>query len=1187
MINNLNVNCLMKKSLLSILAIAALLTGCTREQNVETSIPHGKRIVTIQADITQTKTTVTDAGLYSWSENETIGVVERDGDEVISFSIEDAEKGLFTGTLTAGKDPVFAVSPAAFVSNAVESGGDIEYDITLDNIDNYVPGTTNAIMVAEYAGTDGDEYKFHFTHAAALVKVRVENVPVGTAKVKLTLDKNITGIWADLTSTNPVLGEDTELGEPSLTLTLKKAVTNPNTSADYYFPVPCNTYTSFQFELLNADGDRIKGMKKTGLNIPLDAADLFLAPTITLEPVEIVKGAEWTYTFTKKEFSSLSSATLTNVESVSKDWTLDGEYTTSGYYGYDGTKGQQFGSGSDPFSSLILTSDSGVDGIEDVVINTSGASSIKATVSVSVAGTTFIIKGSDPAEDSADLTATATEYTFTSPDGKLYAGDIVISYENSSSKAIYLKSISLNPDTRIDPELSYSTDAYNVVASSAFETPVLSAVEGFDGTVTYAIGGEDDPDVASVNAETGAVTIGAKAGTVIVTASFAGNANYKPDSASYTITVGQATLTVTDPTPAKAECADGATVSFTVTSNVEWSASTDDNATISSISPDGAQNPSADPITVTVTFAANTGNERQAIVNVRPTNQTAYSGLNEAVMVTQKEYTEDVYYEKVKSAPSDWSGEYLMICENENKVLSEISTTSTKYGIGADVTISNDLINASGLDDYKITIAKATGNGSGYTLAFTNGYLNWTSGNSLNVNNSESNNTRWTITAGATTGNWIIANVADDNRVIWYNTGSPRFACYTDKTESTSGYAPIQLYKLQKDLYDIIIDGNIENGSVSATPSGSQAEGTNISLTATPAPGYVLDEWYVYKTGDESTKVTVTSNSFTMPAYGVTVSASFVSVPTISVDESAISGVVAAGVSATKDNVYELLNGAADGQVVIDCDGTVVTEATKGSNGAINYTVAPNTGAARDGFITVKYGSEAAHVITVSQVAATYVLTLNATNGTVSASVGGSQVSSGASIAVGAEVTLDNTPNEGYAFDSYDVYKTSDSSTKVNVSSSKFIMPDYAVTASATFAQGQEDTEVTLIIKDYAEANSWVNGTAYTSVTIDSNITATGASGGNNSKYYSSNESWRFYEGDSGTVTITASSGTIKSITFVYANGNSGVLKYGGVNKTSGTTVTINSNSAVFSVGHSSGTKNGNVQITSITVVYN
>lgn len=126
-----------------------------------------------------------------------------------------------------------------------------------------------------------------------------------------------------------------------------------------------------------------------------------------------------------------------------------------------------------------------------------------------------------------------------------------------------------------------------------------------------------------------------------------------------------------------------------------------------------------------------------------------------------------------------------------------------------------------------------------------------------------------------------------------------------------------------------------------------------------------------------------------------------------------------------------------------------------------------------------------------------------------------------------------------------------------------------------------------LSISSYATANSWVDTTRYTSIVYDSHITLTGLSNGNNSKYYSSNNSWRHYEGDSGAITITATDATLTSVTFNYSNGNSGVLKYDGVNKTSGTAVSLGgATSAEFTVGHSSGSKNGNVQITSFSVTY-
>ena len=71
----------------------------------------------------------------------------------------------------------------------------------------------------------------------------------------------------------------------------------------------------------------------------------------------------------------------------------------------------------------------------------------------------------------------------------------------------------------------------------------------------------------------------------------------------------------------------------------------------------------------------------------------------------------------------------------------------------------------------------------------------------------------------------------------------------------------------------------VTNGSISADPLYA-LQGTTINLTATPASGYEFGSWTVYKTGDANTTVAVNGNSFTMPAYPVTVSATFVLGPT-------------------------------------------------------------------------------------------------------------------------------------------------------------------------------------------------------------------------------------------------------------------------------------------------------------------
>lgn len=130
----------------------------------------------------------------------------------------------------------------------------------------------------------------------------------------------------------------------------------------------------------------------------------------------------YSYTFSEKTFSANGTIALNDVE-----WTLGGD---GGYWGHDGTKGQQFGSASKPYKEMTLST-SGIPGtITKIVINTSGASDIKGTATIKVGETLF---------GEITLTSTATGYTF---DGSAM-GEVVISYTQTSSKAIYIKSIAI------------------------------------------------------------------------------------------------------------------------------------------------------------------------------------------------------------------------------------------------------------------------------------------------------------------------------------------------------------------------------------------------------------------------------------------------------------------------------------------------------------------------------------------------------------------------------------------------------------------------------------------------------------------------------------------------------------------------------------------------------------------------
>ena len=195
------------------------------------------------------------------------------------------------------------------------------------------------------------------------------------------------------------------------------------------------------------------------------------------DPSAIEKGATWTYTFTSSQFSaSNKTATLNN-----QIWAMSG--TGGEFFSYDATKGQQFGSSNKPYSTITLASNFGnTYGIESIAINTSGASGINATVSVSVNGVAFKCGGSE----SAALTATATTYTFTSPSG-IKAGKIVVSFANNSQKAIYVKAITVNPEgTSIDPIKLVMSDV-TCTNSGEFENTLSFSWAAVDHAVGYKV----------------------------------------------------------------------------------------------------------------------------------------------------------------------------------------------------------------------------------------------------------------------------------------------------------------------------------------------------------------------------------------------------------------------------------------------------------------------------------------------------------------------------------------------------------------------------------------------------------------------------------------------------------------------------------------------------------------------------
>ena len=154
----------------------------------------------------------------------------------------------------------------------------------------------------------------------------------------------------------------------------------------------------------------------------------------------------YSYTFTEKQFSSATAKTLNGVK-----WDPETTLMSSSgskYYGYDSTKGQQFGSKSNPFKEVILkTTDNILDGVTSVSIYASGASGTDAEVSAYV--------GTSKIGTTKSLTATNTKYTFTNSAG--LRGNVKFVIKQTTSTAIYIKGMSM----KYAGETTYS-DVYSL-----------------------------------------------------------------------------------------------------------------------------------------------------------------------------------------------------------------------------------------------------------------------------------------------------------------------------------------------------------------------------------------------------------------------------------------------------------------------------------------------------------------------------------------------------------------------------------------------------------------------------------------------------------------------------------------------------------------------------------------------------
>lgn len=216
-------------------------------------------------------------------------------------------------------------------------------------------------------------------------------------------------------------------------------------------------------------------------------------------------------------------------DSQNNTWTITSDSKESVF---DKDRGIHYGTSSAAVSFIKATTSSFVGTmITKIVVNASAAGAAGAgspKVSCKVGGEAF---GGEQSLGPANAA-----YTFTG----MAKGDIeVVVSKKSTKKALYLLSVEV---TYVKSSKEFTTlsfgeglngKTYNCTVGDAFAAPTATLTPAVEGAkITYS---SDKPEVATVDASTGAVTLGTTEGTAVITASYAGNDRYEASKASYTI----------------------------------------------------------------------------------------------------------------------------------------------------------------------------------------------------------------------------------------------------------------------------------------------------------------------------------------------------------------------------------------------------------------------------------------------------------------------------------------------------------------------------------------------------------------------------------------------------------------------------------------------------------------------------
>ena len=227
-----------KKLMMFALAVGALNSCAVDNLSLEEDYIHA----IMEND--DTRTTVTDEGSFTWSSGDQIWLHTTSGSVVGTLS---SGAGTSSANFSFGSHFGEMTGKAVYPYNSDHSVDGNVLSVVLPASYELGSNLTNTNAAMFGVTIDGT---LNFTHLAGVMRFVFKNVPAGTDKFKITLDKKINGTFtADLTQECPVLESEETSVDAEKTITFNFDALTSTSDIRLYVPLPLGTYKTLALEL--------------------------------------------------------------------------------------------------------------------------------------------------------------------------------------------------------------------------------------------------------------------------------------------------------------------------------------------------------------------------------------------------------------------------------------------------------------------------------------------------------------------------------------------------------------------------------------------------------------------------------------------------------------------------------------------------------------------------------------------------------------------------------------------------------------------------------------------------------------------------------------------------------------------------------------------------------------------------